>query len=120
MTPSTPSQFSSTHGGARSGRSTVVLPCTRRHSQPFVASPSTFTHSYVVPPTTSVRHGPISHWGIAGPALHTPVVCCSVGEKYFVQSLLQKPQFVGWSYLPVVALRQPSSVAALQLLSMPS
>ena len=30
---------------------------------------------------------------IVGARSHTPVVCCSVGEKYFVQSLLQNPQF---------------------------
>ena len=34
----------------------------------------------------------IAQVGIAGARLHTPVVCWSVGEKYAVQSLLQKPQ----------------------------
>ena len=51
-----PSRFSSTYDalvvddGSRSGRSMVVLPCARRHSQPSAGSPLTFTHSKVVPP----------------------------------------------------------------------
>ena len=58
--------------------------------------------------------------GKAGEVSQTPVVCWSVGEKYLVQSLLQKPQCRTVSYFPVTWFLKPSSICPLQLLSRPS